>query len=152
MPNNSIQLWSPDTCRCVIHLTYDDTLPLDQRALTYVTQEEADAIVKTRRDAGEPNINPNPQPPAVLCPAHAHLGHTAALLQQVLSENQRKNMALAHAQEIIPSLEPEDYEWSFDTGRILQISLPKAALNAAERSQIQNLFNSRFGQGKARIR
>lgn len=143
MPNNSIQLWSPDTCGCVIHLAYDDTLPPEQRVLTPVTEEEAEAIVDARRQAGEKGINPNRQPPAKLCAAHAHLGHTPARLKQVKSENDSKNIAFGVAKEVIPELEVGEFKWSFDAQRKLQVEMPNRS--TGDRNRVRAAINSRFG-------
>jgi len=152
MPNNAIQLWSPDTCGCVIHLAYDDRLPATERTFTYVTEAQAEAIVKARRDAGERNINPNPQPPAVLCAAHTPHGFTASLLSQVMEENQRKNITFGQAQQLIPALKVENYNWSFDNNRVLQVSFTGVAVNQNQRNNLQSAMDIQFGPGLIKIK
>ena len=147
MALNSIQLWSPDTCGCVIHTAYDDTLPPSERVLSYVTEEEAEVIVHARRKAGEKNINPKRQPPAILCPAHAAIGAKPELLATVRDENNRKNIAFSLAQEIIPELPVENYRWSFDKDRNLKARF--IGVNQGQLGQIQAALSSRFGVDKA---
>jgi len=151
MPNNAIQLWSPDTCDCVIHTAYDDRLPPDQRVFTYVTRDEAEAIVKARRDAGERHINPNPQPAARLCLAHAAIGFTPSLFTAVLDENRRKNITLGSAQQMIVNLKGEHYNWHFDDNRVLQISFNGITLSQAQKNQLQSSIDIQFGIGRGQI-
>jgi len=149
MPLNAIQLWSPDTCDCVIHLAYDDTIPPEQRTFTAVTEEEAEGIVSARRLLKESGINQNRQPPAKLCLPHAHLGHTPARFQQVTSENQLKNKAFSAAQEVIPELNPRDFKWSFDENRNLKISVP--GTSAESKLKLKDKVNKKFGVDKVFI-
>lgn len=149
MANNSILLWSPDTCGCTLHLAYDSNLPPDQRTFTPVTEDEAEAIVQRRRDAGEKNINPSRQPPAVLCPVHAPLGHTPARHKQVMQENQAKNRAFGHAQALMPDLKPEEYVWSFDDKRNLQATI--ARMNPGQKAQVQKALDAEFGPGSVQV-
>mgnify|MGYP001588855667 FL=1 len=90
----TVQLWSPDTCECVIHQAFDDTVPGE---VTYVTREEAMAIHVARRQA-KPTTTLDPkkstQPVAQACPAHAHLGETPAKHEACMEENKRKNITL----------------------------------------------------------
>jgi len=151
MPNNAIQLWSPDTCDCMIHLAYDDTLPPDQRVFSYVTRDEAEAIIQARRNAGEQNINRNPQPPARSCPAHLAHGFTAVLLDKVRGENQRKNMALALAQNVVNTLSFANYSWSFDSSRVLQVRFMNISVTLQKKNQIQSACDIQFGPGLIQI-
>ena len=148
MPDNAILLWRPDTCGCVIHLAYDDTLPLEQRVCTPVTEDEAEAIVDGRRKMGDKDINPNRQPPAKLCPDHASLGYTKARYDQMLEENHRKRLAFAYAKEVMPDLKLEDYKWSFDKNRNLVAGI--AGIDAVKKAEIQVKWDTAFGKGKAK--
>ncbi len=149
MSNNAIQLWSPDTCECVIHLAYDDTLPPDQRTFTPVTEEEAEVIVGARRAKKEPGINPSRQPPAKLCAAHAALGHTKARHDQVCLENANKNRAFGKAQEVMDDLKYGEFRWSFDANRALQIRIDRAA--GSQKVAIQQQLDALLGANNAKL-
>ena len=151
MANNAISLWSPDTCGCVIHIAYDDTLKPEERVYTYVSEAEAKAIHQTRIDAKVPNTNTNPQPVAVLCPAHASLGAVAALHTAVLGENQRKNITLGLAMNMVSAIKLENYVWSFDKDRVLQVSFAGVAVNTKQKSDIQSAADIQFGPGKVKV-
>ena len=88
--------WSPDTCGCVIEYEYDDTLPVESRELTPRSVEP--------------------------CAFH-RLDTDQAVFDAVLEENRRKNTAYAIALEEIPVLTPDDFEWSFDNKRVLNVHL-----------------------------
>lgn len=148
MANNSILVWRPDTCGCVIHLAYDDRLSPDQRTFTPVTWEDAEEIVRARRDAGEPNINPNAQPSAHLCPAHAHLV-APSVYQTILDENLRKNQAIGAALEAVPDLKVRDIKWSFDDERKLKLDV--TGISDAQRGEIKSALDSKLGSGKVSL-
>ncbi len=151
MANNAIMLWSPDTCGCVIHIAYDDTLPPASRVYTYVSEAEAQAIHQARIDAKVPNTNPNPQPSAVLCPAHASLGPVIALFNAVRGENQRKNLTLGLAMNVVSAIKLENYVWSFDKDRILQVSFVGVAVNTNQKNNIQAAIDVQFSPGLVKV-
>jgi hypothetical protein len=163
MPNNAIMLWMPDTCGCVIHLAYDDTLPDSQRVFTYVTEAQAQAIHAARLAAKTPNTNPNPQPPAVICSAHASIGATPKLLTTVQNENQRKNKVFSLAQAQISALQFVDgdnvgnakklamYQWSFDTNRVLEVSFSGVAITTAQKTSLQSLCDNQIGKNLTKV-
>jgi len=140
MSNNSIRLWSPDTCSCVIHQAYDDTIAPADTVFTFVTEEQAEELVSARRRAGDKHINRNKQPPAKLCPAHASLGHTVNRFNIVLAENRLKNGVLAAAQEVNPDVKPSDYRWSFDADRNLEADF--AGMSLSDKSKVRDKLPS----------
>ncbi len=149
MPLNAIQLWSPDTCSCVIHLAYDDTIAPESRVFTYVTEVQAKAIHQARIDAKVPNTNISPQPPAVLCPFHTGLG--ILLHPVVLDENRRKNITLGLVQNAVAAIKLENYGWKFDATRVLQINFPSISLNTNQKNNIQAACDIQFGPNKVKI-
>jgi hypothetical protein len=81
----SLYGWGLDTCGCYVHVAYDTDNPAETSR--FVTWEEAKAIHAARKASSKLS-------PAVLCPAHAHLGHTVERFDVVRAENKLKNEAL----------------------------------------------------------
>ena len=124
VPNIRTTVWSPDTSDAILEFQWDANLPEESRTHTLVR---------------------------VIKPSSAHPGLNGEELHRtVLEENVRKNKAFAIAKDVIPTLEGEDYQWSFDTKRNLQISFPKKNLNRAQKAQIQAALDMSFGPGKVR--
>ena len=112
-----ITRWSPDTCNCKIDYTWDDTIPQDQR-------------VHTMRSV-------------VPCAIHVGQAEPEAY-QNVLSENQSKNMAIGLLVLNVPTLKDRASEviWSFNIDRSINLSHPeltkqdKDFLNALAKPEI----------------
>jgi hypothetical protein len=58
-----IQIWSPDTCKCVIHQLIDDALP---GVVGYATYSEAVGVHADRMLSHPGITNPSPQPASVV--------------------------------------------------------------------------------------
>ena len=63
--------------------------------------------IQQARLAARDAANPDPQPEAVLCPIHAHLGDTPALFNAIREENDRKNGALYNIGHTIIASAPD---------------------------------------------
>ena len=119
--------WSPDTCSCVLEYEWDDEDDLDTRVHTFKRAVE-------------------------LCPAHEAEPHQNAY-NDVVSENSRKNYVLAMVQETLPGVEigAENYNWSFDSARMLHAGFLDVPGFPAVKGQIQAACNARFGPSKVLV-
>ena len=135
-------LWRPDTCGCVIEYEWDDTVSESERTHSISKVVEA---------------------------CEAHKGLTAEeLYATVGDENKRKNIALGHILENTPSLGVDAintqgktvkqfkdgiiFDFAYDKGRVLHLTFGgKANLNATQKSTLQTLANSKFGNGKVKV-
>ena len=91
--------WSPDTCKCEIEYTWDDTVPQDQRVHT----------MKSVRK----------------CIVH-DLVSEAKAYQNVLDENQSKNKAIGQLVFDYPQFKDKagDIVWRIEQDRSVVITLP----------------------------
>jgi hypothetical protein len=117
--------WSPDTCECVFEYEWDDS------------QGEGDRTHIFKRAVK-------------LCEHHEALAIEEAYTE-VFSENTRKNMVFAEAQGMFPSLTTSDYNWSFDAQRKLKVGFLNIQMDEEEKGELQDIFNSKFGEGKVEI-
>ena len=133
--------WKPDTCKCSIRYTWDDSVPTEQRVHT-PTQ-----ILKE-------------------CPEHSGLGDVTPFYNAILSENTRKNLALKQlstfdelAEDVTKGSEVirefiSNINWFFtgtDDNRILNIDLSSTSLTTQKITQIQKFADNLFGDGKVLI-
>lgn len=98
-------VWSPDTCGCKMTYEWDSELSEDERVHTPVGAE--------------------------LCEFHSQHDVTNGYTV-VVEENQNKNKVLGEIVKAIPSLKPEDIEWSFDADRKLVIDTSKHNSDTAD--------------------
>ncbi|MBA7636425.1 hypothetical protein ES703_44043 [subsurface metagenome] len=112
--------WKPDTCSCVLDIEWDDEEPEGSHTIKAVPHR-----------------------------CEAHQGTNEDVFKDVLSENTRKNKVFGLAQELLPALEVEDYDWHFDAQRILEVKLKN--LGSARRAQLQKNCNSKFGTNLVKV-
>lgn len=125
--------WRPDTCRCKVSYTWDNTVSAEQRV--HVFSE----VLNT-------------------CAEHPDL-QAQVLYDTIHSENVRKNRAI----EIVESLSPPPPEdsrgrlhpsertyWDFNPLRVLLITAP-TRVDSAMRLIAQGRMDTEFGLGKARL-
>lgn len=89
---------SPDTCRCVLGYTFDDSVEQDKRESTHKI-----ALFFSR---GPETLHFNEQ-------------DDVALYNRIRGEQKTKNYLSALAKTLKPDLQEEDYTWSFDESRML---------------------------------
>ena len=116
--------WSPDTCGCVLEYEWDDAQDENVRSHSFLA-----VIAK--------------------CPAHESLSGVA-LYNQVLNENQRKNRVFAKAQETNPSITLDDYVWSFNKSRTLEVSF-LGKMTGAQKKDLQSECDRLHGANKVRV-
>jgi len=130
------QRWRPDTCDCIVELTYDLDEPDDTRTHTVTN---------------------------VIRACQAHVGMNASQLNTVLfDENRRKNRLHGRAAELYPALFPlmdepgggRGYDfsrisWSYDATRTLRVTIQ--GITAPQRNAIQRAADQLFGTGKVVI-
>jgi len=112
-----ITRWSPDTCSCVLDIEWDDTEPESSRTHTIK------AVVNR-------------------CGSH-QAGSDEDVFKAVLSENTRKNRVFTLAQKVLPELTVEDYEWSFDAKRVLEVKFTN--MTPAQKARLQQDCDNQFG-------
>ena len=115
--------WSPDTCRCVLEYEWDDAEDENTRENTLK------AVIQK-------------------CSYHSFAADED-VYREVLLENSIKNIAFAEAERIIPSINPENYKWSFDEGRKLKVQFPD--VTSAQKAKLLQTFSERFGEGKVEV-
>ena len=116
----NITTWSPDTCGCVVDIEGDWENPKSVKSIKK-------------------------------CPVHATLADGQAHLNVVWKgENQVKNYTFGIIQEEIPDITQEEYDWSFDAVRVLQVKI-KRQIPGTQRNSIQTTCSNKFGQGKVKI-
>jgi len=89
MPINHGNRWSPDTCGCSLNLGFDDTLPVEERVVTYLTQEEVAKIYK-QVNGREPDSDWYLSTKEKVCSKHKNKSGQD-LLSTLLVENQQIN-------------------------------------------------------------
>lgn len=140
-----ITTWRPDTCDCVIEYTWDDEVPQNE-------------IVQTIHKITE------------ACQHHQGIVVQADHFDQVLKENQGKNIALSVALDNFPQLAEDkiladgsvnkvlaagvNYDYSFDKNRNLIVSFTgKESLSVNEKTDLQTLLddNPKFEAGEVKV-
>ena len=129
-----VQVWSPDTCGCIVHQAGDQDAADTSRVMRYVTYEEAVEIhvrhfwarpestnykvwwsmprkSKSGRLKSPKRIIALVQPHPRLCPAHLALGYTGEMYETVRELNTRKNIACYLAWVIGNDISEEDQLW-----------------------------------------
>jgi len=113
--------WSPDTCSCVLDFEWDDEEPEGSHTIKAVVNR---------------------------CGSH-QAGPDKDIFNEVLSENTRKNKVFGLAQQLLPAVEVDDYDWHFDTKRVLEVKVKN--LGPAQRAQLQQDCNNKFGANKVKV-
>lgn len=132
--------WSPDTCKCVLEYTWDDTQSENTR-----THNISNVVSK--------------------CPVHQTLNTNTDIWNVIMEENPRKNNAFKHFLDRAPTsiydLDIDgvtrklkgnisvDFNWSGTVpNRVLTITVTGTTLNNSQRNGIQNFLNNQFGAGR----
>ena len=128
--------WSPDTCDCVLHYSWDDEVPQDERVHTPVIQvvTHRNEVKKTmlckhhltqdlveERDAellAEPDLTKKVEIQSKKREMKDSL-KVQEHYQLIVEENSRKNLAVLETKQLF-GVEPE---WDFDDNRDLKIKL-----------------------------
>lgn len=143
----SVQRWGPNTCGCKVYQEHGDGQPV-----VYRTRAEAQVIAD--------GISGRIQPAAVLCPAHQALGHTAAMYDAVLAENQTWNVTFSILIGIQPGITVQEYRLATDDGagqiaydmnRVLQVDTSGLSFTGRNRIDAQDAANLQFGPDKVLI-
>jgi hypothetical protein len=116
-------IWHPDTCGCVLEYEWDDSK-------TPASYSQHGVVRK--------------------CTEHTTVPDNE-LFKIVLDENQRKNNVLSIAKEILPSIEPQNYHFSFNNQRMLQIQVIGLSMSSVHKNQLQAQCNAKYGQGKVEV-
>lgn len=141
----SPQLWGPDSCACRVYQAVDNVTG----ASRFISRDEAVVLHEALYLANPTSVhNPaiRPQPPVVICPAHAALGDVITRFNSLLAENRRKNTVLSIAQSVKTTLTTDSYNWSFDGSRKLLVSFA-TGLTTNQRNNIQSACDIQFGPG-----
>lgn len=142
----AIQLWSPDTCGCTVHISYDDALPAAQQVFTVVSEAQAQAQHAQRRLADPGGTNPKPQPPAAFCSRHLALAGLAGHGVAVFDENRRKNITHGIFATQAAAL-ADRFQWAFTDDGVLHVNATPPLTNQ-QRATIQTVCDTQFGVGK----
>lgn len=116
--------WKPETCKCVVEFTWD-------------TEVHAVARIHSWFDT------------IVHCPAHTE-NRGPAHLDALFDECGRLNIAIGLMQDILIDVVPGQVAWSFDTRRLLTVSLI-GPLGLAEQREIQYSCDLQFGPDKVLV-
>lgn len=122
-------VWSPDTCRCQIEFTWDDTQDSMSRVHTY------SRTIAT-------------------CAAHAGLASLSAQLDTVLDRNRRKNLTYTQLLTVLASVTVEQYAglWSYDAAQnVLTVNGTAAGLTVNQRTSLQTKCNTQFGANRVTV-
>ena len=114
--------WSPDTCDCRIEYNWDDEVAAHLRVHTI----------------GKVDIK---------CAVHQAVADND-LLDTLLNENRRKNVAFGIIKGFNPDFQLKDFGWFFDEKRVLQVTIAKG-LTTEEKSELQDACDIQFGMDKA---
>jgi len=117
--------WSPDSCGCVLEYEWDDAVPATARTHTFKT------VVKK-------------------CSSHSALTDKD-IYNQVLSENTRKNKVFGIAQQFLPEIKSENYNWSFDDKRILKVGFIDIPVSGEQMNQIRNAIQQEIVVGAVEV-
>lgn len=146
-----ITTWKPDTCDCIIHYEWDDSVPAEERVHTpveSVTTHDGRVI------------------PRHVCAVHAgtieNAGKEVEHHDKIKEENTRKNQVLGHILENSPDLtelvQKEDGsmvkefkkglapEWSFDASRNLKVSLKGNILKKSDKDTLKGAVEATFAK------
>lgn len=149
MADNAMFLWSPDTCDCEIFVSFDRGAPGASRTHSYVVNTNAQPFADSIR-AGLA-LPPKPQPDAIICPVHAHLGHTPALYTAVSGENTRRNLTYGLIETERPDIvASEEATFSFDGARKLTMTID-GRMTPTEFARMQAAADLQFGPGEVTI-
>lgn len=123
---NRFNYWRPDTCRCGVGYTWDDTLPEASRTHVYGI--------------------PNPIGPE-------HLTVPPPLVVTIiLDEQNRKNGTQRLAESIQSGVTFDGFGWDWSgsgSERILTVHIP--GLRSNQINQLQSLINTQFGSGRVLV-
>ena len=150
----SVQVWHPMNCECVIHEAIDTTLGTPEAiaaSIRYVTREEAVAIHNAHFKAHpETTRSPEafPQPPHRHCPRHAKHGATPFLRAALVDESKRVEAmrAEAAARSGIPVDElPYEVQWddSNPAGTHAPLSVRFPTIDEPQRTQVEQAIPNR---------
>lgn len=139
--------WRPDTCDCVVHYSWDDSLSESERVHTpveEVTTHDGQVIKR------------------YTCPAHTNVSAEGKHIEQhdiILEENRRKNFVVNHilensdvsmvnlvdrdgvqVKEYKKGFEPE---WSFDADRNLKITL-KGSIAKKTKENLKTIVDEQY--------
>jgi hypothetical protein len=115
--------WSPDTCSCVIEYQWDDSVDSTLRVHT---------ASKT----------------IAQCPQHAGQ-NLATHFGSLIEENPRKNKIIDKILTQFPALTADDITWSFDSNRLLTVTIAK--LTTVQKAALQTAANNLVGAGKVLV-
>ena len=138
------QFWRPDTCGCAFHQIVDD-----DGEIKPATREEAQAVLDERRRTNPLTTTTEDLWPDAECAAHRGFP-VAARYALVLDENQRKNRVFGELEKL--GVTPEQYVWTFDENRVLDVLAEGIALTAQEKLDLQTAANRDHGFGRVRVR
>ena len=140
--------WGPDSCECKVFYQFDDELPSSQVVFSYISQANAHALaVVIWAATGQPS---KPQPSEVICSAHLTLTGTA-LYSALVRETHTLNIARSIAHAMNPTLEPEDFTWSYDANRLLLVQPRPAAAVLVDTAALQAAWDIQFGPGIVQV-
>ena len=129
--------WSPDTCGCILEYTWDDSVPAASRVHTISRA-----------------VN--------VCNAHTGLVSLTDVWNNILPENQRKNLTYSQLLTISGMSSTDsngnlvlkngitiNFSWSgSNTSRVLTVSVSGLTLTTQQKNTIQNFCDTTFGAGK----
>lgn len=136
--------WSPDTCKCILEYTWDDSISESSRTHTM------SAIVQR-------------------CSAHTILANDITVYNTVTEENPRKNISLDEILQNAPNtnwydLDPDsgvrvfkkniiiNWTWSGTApNRVLTLTFTGITITTAQKNTLQSRLDTRFGTGKVVI-
>lgn len=171
-----LNTWTPITCDCTV-IEYTD----ENGIMRFVTHEEAVALhEQIFKDYPDSTISPKkfPQPKTDICPFHSSIGEKKELYDVMLDEGKRcmgvkrillgdENFPAVRAiTEKVSEVKREngsdfkdfregvEYKWEFEgTGkdRVLKVRVDGANLSQAEKKQIKDLTDEKFGVGRVEV-
>jgi hypothetical protein len=122
-----ITRWGPDTCECVIEYEWDDAVPDSQRTHTI------SKIVSK-------------------CSAHSKLSDGETHFLNVLDENTTKNKAFEIVKSKAPTLDPDNFKYSFDKDRKLVVDVANLGLKASDKTTLLSDLDTKLGTGKVSVK
>jgi len=84
------------------------------------------------------------------CSSHSALTDKD-IYNQVLSENTRKNKVFGIAQQFLPEIKSENYNWSFDDKRILKVGFIDIPVSGEQMNQIRNAIQQEIVVGAVEV-
>ena len=148
MPRQDATTWKPDTCGCRFYLRGKPSGEME-----YLNYNAVKAEHLQRINAKDPTANPKLAPPDEVCQTHANLGYSMGkpLFNAVKEEGNRKNFTLEEARRVIPTMNSDNYNWSFDANRKLTVGFLDISISSTEKAQVQAHCDARFGAGKVEV-